>query len=171
MTQYKLPDQLGGGEVDAVEYDKDGQTWIWFPIGEWMMHCRSDALTKVEPPLPPEPPIGTVMLDKDGDVWQRDNETSDYGWVGTAVPARVPWECLNAKYGPLTRLVPDPADDAPALPWECDDEDGDELRIEPTSRTDLAAFIKTTRAGVRLTAADARLAAAALLRAAREVEQ
>lgn len=122
-------------------------------------------------PLPPEPPVGSVVLDRDGDAWQHTGK-DDLPWRGAHV-GECSWKSLNLSHGPLCRLVPDPADDAPELPWGCDDaeDDGDRLSIEPARRTDLAAFVKTSQDGVRLTAADARQAAAALLRAAREVER
>jgi hypothetical protein len=63
MTLYRLPDNLGGREVDCTLYEKDGNTWLWFSLdGTWMVHVREEALTKVVPPLPPEPADGTDWL-------------------------------------------------------------------------------------------------------------
>ena len=48
------------------------------------------------PPLPEEPPVGSVVLDRDGDAWQRDGD--EWRWRSN----RRSWATLNgAHYGPL----------------------------------------------------------------------
>jgi hypothetical protein len=43
MTLYRLPDTMGGREVDCTLYEKEGNTWLWFSLhGEWMVHVRSE---------------------------------------------------------------------------------------------------------------------------------
>lgn len=63
----------------------------------------ADALTALDPPLPPEPELGSIVLDGEGDAWIR-HET---GWVlsGDTESGRS-WAALHERYAPLTPLLP-----------------------------------------------------------------
>lgn len=90
MTTYRLPDWLGGHEVDVRGTRGDGQL-IVIPRGivpaglnPTEIHIDRDELTEVGPPLPPEPPNGTVVLDRSGDAWQRGTDIDDdRSWTGS----------------------------------------------------------------------------------------
>lgn len=179
MTIYRLPDWLGGHKCRALN---EGDKEVLVEIDQYesaRIIVPRDLLTEVKPPLPPVPDVLAVAI---GDhVFCRDDDLDGPFFACPGAPVchkrTYDWAELNElareEGKPIIPLVPDLADDAPELPWDCDDamEDGDLLIIEPARRTDLAAFIKTSRDGVRLTATHARQAAAVLLRAAREVEQ
>lgn len=80
------------------------------------------ATGEVKPPLPPEPGPLAVVRDRHGMAWQREAGTGSPDWL--SLGDHKTWQELNADLGPLTLLVPDPADDAPvrqlidaALAW------------------------------------------------------
>lgn len=53
------------------------------------------------PVLPPEPPIGANVRDRDGDLWRH----VDGGWKSEDLPIRS-WEALIDDWGPVERLFP-----------------------------------------------------------------
>lgn len=57
--------------------------------------------------LPEEPPVGSIVLDRDRDIWTRFDEGWDVGteWSGGYAGVRS-WTDLNRMYGPLTHVVP-----------------------------------------------------------------
>ena len=81
----------------AMVYDDTGAT------------CRVplSALTVVAPPLPPEPEIGAVVIDRHGRCWQRLADAMDFWYLAGAAPYGRSWDALNSSVGPLTRLVPE----------------------------------------------------------------
>ena len=72
---------------------------------------------KVEPPTPPEPPVGSVVLDGDGDIWQRLGDS----WSSCDCD-EAEWQTLQ-KYAPLTPLVNPSDDDAVRAAGLCRVED------------------------------------------------
>jgi len=56
-------------------------------------------------PPPPEPPQGSYVIDKDGDMWKHD-ETHSFKdhWILLNNADGMTWENLSAEFGPLTRL-------------------------------------------------------------------
>lgn len=145
MKRYQLPERLGGGIVECEEYQKDGNDWVWFSVGDWMYHCRADALTEVKPPLPPEPDAPAVMLG--GRVWVRQGFVGDYHYEASGFHGHS-WLALNQLSNgvPIVPLVPDPVVSAPELPFKADaaivevnpNPDDDEpiwLHVESTWRT------------------------------------
>lgn len=173
MTRYRLPAELGGGEIEAIpqgtimgsmghryQYWGDGYE-LWFET----------ALTEVEPPIPDEPEPGAYDI---GGVlcvrWAADKSPSRWAF-GTGSSAAGVYHCdwpeLWAELGaprrspPPIRLVPDPAQDV-ELPWRCGD-----LYIERLDATSgLMVEVNFQDRWVRLDADEARQAAAALLAAA-----
>lgn len=121
------------------------------------------ALEVLEQPSPPPEPTDGYYLDRDEDVWQRvDDEDSEGHWrYGTL---RRHWATLNQDHGPLKRLILDPADSAPALPWTL----GHQLdRIGVTDNNLVWVNLRPDYH----TPEEAELRAAAILRAAREARQ
>jgi len=118
MTTYRLPDALGGAEVEIlsnspetqrtdfvrVSVETDTERFI-FDIPQW-------ALVEVEPPLPPEPDKPAYFVDRDEKVWQKVRS----GWQ-CITGGRLPWADLWRDYGPLTRLMLDPFAEPVELPW------------------------------------------------------
>jgi hypothetical protein len=113
MTTYKLPEWLGGHECDLKDLNKsDGFARVRFVLNGHEVWIDIDymQLVKVAPPLPPEPPVGAVMLDGADVAWQRiRDDGSVLHWRHDG--ERRDWAEMAAA-GPLTLLVPDPAADA-----------------------------------------------------------
>lgn len=163
MKLYELPERLGGGIVECEEYEKDGNNWVWFSVGDWMYHCRADALTEVRPAVPEEPPHDSVLVDRFGGVWLY----GSHGWFGARRngPAEfITWAELHGDRGPLTQLVPDPVESAPELPYNSDGATVEVKRLSSTDDLPVWLFVPSTWR----TPEQAEEIAAAILRAARE---
>lgn len=106
--RYKLPEALGGGEYEALtDYrSKAGDDWRFrFRIPDvGLVDVPAESLTEVKPPLPPEPPTGSVVRDKHGRVWVS-LHGSAWAWQ-SVVGGKERWEDLVAGRGPLIPLVP-----------------------------------------------------------------
>ena len=61
----------------------------------------ADLVRPVAPPIPPEPPLDSVVLDANGWAWQR----TDDGWQHAGSIGHTKWAELTDS-GPLTPLVP-----------------------------------------------------------------
>jgi hypothetical protein len=117
--RYRLPEALGGGEYDEHRRP-DGS--MEAPVGNvaflengCLFTVALALLAKVEPPLPPEPPHGSIVRVSPGggvfergagDVWFRREINSNLGYD---------WGHLCGEGAPV-RLVPDPAAGV-ELPW------------------------------------------------------
>ena len=58
----------------------------------------------IEEPAPdPEPPIGSVVLDQDGDAWQRTvgDQSGGSWWASWPYPSEITWDRLSKAAGPL----------------------------------------------------------------------
>jgi hypothetical protein len=167
MTRYRLPEALGGGEHEAYGFDFAASGTVSF-IGEgWSLEVARDQLSKVA--LPPEPPVGSVVLDNEGDAWQ----LTPLGWV-IASASRGGYETSAAlqRYGlaELTPLVPDPFGEPVELPWVREAKAfGEELRVE-FSHQDYAGDAAIYAAGGHMTCSEARDMARALWTAANQAE-
>lgn len=125
MTTYRLPDALGGGEVEIV-------TPAW---ADKAIVCEvalvSDPsvrvtlarrlLVEVTPPLPPEPLTGYYLLKENSaaPLFVAEHE-QDYGqWYVAGHEKAFSWSELCAHWPSLsfTRLVPDPFAEPVELPW------------------------------------------------------
>lgn len=129
MTTYRLPEALGGGEVE-VEIVPDPSVTRRTDNGFLRVLIKTDeesfpialpfsVLTEVERPLPPEPPPGSVVLvgaDADDPLsgyvyrhyhgaWAVPGEEDFTTWAGVC------------KLGIPVRLVPDPFAEPVELPW------------------------------------------------------
>lgn len=112
VTTYRLPDTLGGGEVEEVT--RSGSVVaVVVRGGGPQFEIHRQWLTMVAPPLPPEPPVGAVVNCNAGYVHIRQ---SGQGWTGHDGD-RCSWPLIQAECGGAIRLIPDPVAAAPALPW------------------------------------------------------
>lgn len=125
MTTYRLPD---GAEVRPADSNLlkvqtlANHTWVIHPtLGA--ISCYTGLLTEVEPPLPPVPDVLAVAI---GDhVFCRDDDLDGPFFACPGAPVchkrTYDWAELNElareEGKPVIPLVPDPADDAPELPW------------------------------------------------------
>lgn len=167
--RYRLPAELGGGEYEGELNSTSTVATLTVPgVGD--IEVPGTCVTIVAPPLPPEPPNGTVVLDHEGDAWQRRGSWRSANDKDDRVLERG-WGLLNEEFGPLTRLVPDPAHDAPALPLRLKDADGTLIaRVEPSDANKDRIFIDIQY--THLTRGQAHeIAVAVWAWAAREVEQ
>lgn len=156
MTTYRLPD---GTEATATLHG--AKAWVKHTtLGTILVD--SDKLTEVKPPLPPEPPEGSVVLDHEGDAWQRHGSWRCPNDKDDRVLERG-WSLLNEEFGPLRRLVPDPSADAPGLPWTLGDHKD---RVAVMDNGLVWIFLEPDYHSPE----EARLRAAAILRAAREAD-
>ncbi len=121
MTWYKLPEALGGGEHEAVAEHGDDRAFELVGVRDWLWLHVGD-LTEVKPPFPPEPPVGSVVIDNDGDAWQRNPEAAKTQpgteWVSAMGIDPTSWAYLNETHGPITRLVRYPFAESVALPQQ-----------------------------------------------------
>lgn len=98
------------------------------------------AVEVLESPLPAEWPNRTVLHDGNA-TWERDDTAAEVGGRGDAHWWYAPdGDRVSYTYAEmlrtarqLTRLVPDPAADAPTLPWEHTDGAGDTVTVEAPS--------------------------------------
>lgn len=158
----KIPDLLGIGAGVYVDHPTLGRILI-----------DKDKLTEVPPSLPEEPPAGFYAAGKQ--VWQCDDEPrSGRRWWRTGDRAPLIWadayKVIKAGGDLMVRLVPDPSDDAPELPWfqksEAAADVEDQVDITPTSRKVWIAWEPAA-----FTPDEAELRAAVILRAAREARR
>lgn len=173
-TRYKLPEWLGGHEVDVHGTRGDGQLIVTprgigpTGVNPTEIHIDRDELTEVKPPLPPEPGPLAVVRDRHGMAWQREAGTGSPDWL--SLSDHKTWQELNADLGPLTLLVPDPADDAPELPFTLHGGPNGEwlATVQPSAAAKGQVFMEVE--STDYDPATARNIAAAILRAAREAE-
>jgi hypothetical protein len=156
---------------------------VWANIGRageggpaFRIATYASNLEPVEPPLPPEPPLGSVVLDRDGDAWQR-GLTRRGNWCCTRNDgAEDRWEDLWDGYGPLVRLVPDPAAGV-ELPWHAPVNEvsvGAENVVDVNDDGEVAERVRLVMGGYHqtlFTPDGAREKAAALLAAADAAEK
>jgi hypothetical protein len=120
-VRYLFPDDLGGGEHEALTSfcSKAGNDWRFrFDLpGIGLVDIPEGALTEVKPPLPEEPPVGSLVhLASDYGVYERVAR----GWLnaGDAAGKAFDWDTLirlNSGDAPV-RLVPDPFAEPVELP-------------------------------------------------------
>jgi len=179
-VRYKLPEALGGGEYEALtDYrSKAGDDWRFrFRIPDvGLVDVPAESLTEVKPPLPPEPPVGSVVLDQNGRVWQsragRPGPDSVSQWQ-SVMGGQQPWTYVGTLKPTL--LVPDPFAEPVELPWEDASTMGTPIGLKISGHDEMSldfghpgARFPTT--GVLLNGYRARRLAAALVAAANEME-
>lgn len=127
MTTYRLPD---GAEVRAADSNLAkaptlaNHTWVIHPtLGA--ISCYTGILAPVHPQQPPEPPDGTLFSNGADAVLRVDDPDNDTegAWFFTGHKQLWRWDEVArevTKPG-WRRYIPDPADDAPSLPWTLGD--------------------------------------------------
>ena len=121
MPRYRLPDALGGEEMDDLEEAGAPIGTVAFILEGHLVCVARGLLTEVEPPLPPEPPVGSVVRAQapgreSGGRWVFEH-TDDGVWYTTAHDRPYEWRDLRA--GAPVLLVPDPFGEPVELPWRC----------------------------------------------------
>ena len=92
--------------IDALKVERDRRREVGgIPGPEWisaisvLRDLQEDGLPKVvSRAIPPEPPRGSVVLDKQGYAYQRGEHT----WQAATKYTAVSWESLNQFYAPLS---------------------------------------------------------------------
>jgi hypothetical protein len=119
LARYKLSDRFGGHEVEVLHgfARDDGRLDCKLDSGDVVTVPASDVVS-IKPPLPEEPPVGSVVrMGEDGLVFLRgDTDDSPYHWLCAGSPAGYTWEQICV-YGTPVRLVPDPQAEPVTLPW------------------------------------------------------
>lgn len=122
MTRFRL--DLPAGEYDGRILADCDTAEIRIP-GVGTVRVPVDAVARVAPPLPPEPPLGTAAFAElrlpHGERWRGLVLRTTGGWRTLdsewgACVAGLTWAQL-CEFSTPVRLVPDPAADAPSLPW------------------------------------------------------
>lgn len=175
-AQYRLPDWLGGGTYAAVgnHHDDHGESLIKLDVPDvGVVRMPSRLLTE----MLSEPPNGSVYSTGDGLTLSRcDSDIDPVGaWYLTGDKAILRWGFVApmlAQPG-WRRYVPDPADDAPALPWGRGVSRGHEFIVyQPSPQGTIQLALGDSCEDYAIEEAE-RIAVAILggVRAAREVEQ
>jgi hypothetical protein len=118
-VRYRLPEELVGVDYAASSIQGGVATFEIPGVGRVMLPAES--LTEVAPPLPPEPPVGSVVRAQapgreSGGRWVFEH-TDDGVWYTTAHDRPYEWRDLRA--GAPVLLVPDPFGEPVELPWRC----------------------------------------------------
>jgi hypothetical protein len=160
MTRYRLPDDLGGSEVNEHEIDPaltvDGRRGrIVRTDAGTVLAVAEDHLTLVPPPLPPEPEFGAVLRCDDGYLHIRKGRSwNDHG------DGYCTWAELNTAHDrPLVRLVPDPFAEPVELPWRLTFDDDEPILVSHSTASNRVAYVSGWG---HLTADDCRAMARAL---------
>jgi hypothetical protein len=161
MTRYQLPDALGGGEYDEAPITGAIASCKGFIIDGHTVAVHEALLTEVVPPLPPEPPPGSVVR-ACGRVFEQRPDGEPGRWFDTWTNGWTRWSKV-CEEGPPALLVPDPLAGAPELPWEHRFTDGGPLKVCISSASNRAAYVEGWG---HLTAEEARTMGLALLAAA-----
>ena len=125
MTRYRLPEVLGGGEHEASnEQTPMGSYAVRFDLGlSRPLYLDLRDLTEVQPPLPPEPPIKSVVraqLVGESEPWVFERGALNSArWFTTGGSESYKWEQLcevdtPVQLVPVAELWPGPV---AALPW------------------------------------------------------
>lgn len=179
---YRLPPELGGGEIMLCGPRGDATHYAW-NIGGHTVSLPYAVLTEVPPPTPDEPEpgahrIGDTVCERD-DAWDRPSKVHDFlereHWRVVGSVGSWTWlELLDfLGCGPdvvIRKLQPAPEPVQPPvhLPWRGSSRWGSELSVSIEGPVDIG--VKIGGGTVRLPPAMARKMAAALLTAADAAE-
>ncbi len=142
---YQFPDGLGGGVHQALtEYSsKAGDDWrlrfVLPNIG--LVDVPASALVEVPPPLPPEPPVESVVL-VGGEAAQRFEDNPNYPgtpWAGVGSGQRYSWAQLCTLGGwhgdpVVAPVLLVPAPEPVELPWTTRDTDDYNVEVDASDK-------------------------------------
>lgn len=158
MSTFRLPDYLGGHPVELRTHVIDGpetrvDVQVIHPEAQTVVNLLFGSLIQVKPPLPPEPAAdGTfVTVESEGlKVYAYSRRAAihasmypdllpEYRWWWHDNGDWVTWALVCAEGDPVVQ-IPDPAKDAPTLPYAIKDSDGACIEVEgaPSGRTRLS---------------------------------
>jgi hypothetical protein len=151
MIGYRLIEALGGAEVEVMHgfARDDGRLDIHVPGFDGAFTVPKHALIMVESPLPPEPPLWSVVLDRQGHAWQHIADGRGE-WDCAVHDLGADWEELNRDRGPLIPLVPDPFAVPVELPWTGESSYG--TKVEVLGGVDVDLRIQSKSGGFPATA-------------------
>lgn len=173
MTRYRLPDALGGGEVDVLHgFARDDGRLDCDVVGVGVITVPARALVEVKPPLPDEPAHPTpgnlsYFVDRYGVAWH--NSIHHDQWQSSGGRPNLSWGDLWLNAGPLTRLVPDPFAEPVELPWRRKFDDSSDLVVDRSKASNRAVYVDGLYG--HITAEEARDMARALWTAADAAEK
>jgi len=125
VTRYRPSDALIAALAEVLPEDTgsqmDPRAGMWllgFDLpGVGRIRIQKEALVEVEEPLPPEPPVGSVVLATTANKpWVFVREEPGW-WYTTAMERAFTWDDVCTRSVPVL-LVPDPLAEAPELPWD-----------------------------------------------------
>lgn len=90
-------------ECETTPSTWKGWTCLYYPLApdeDDFVAIPKSIIVSREELRPPEPPVGSVVLDDEGRAWQRIGKTS-WGVAGGTGKGHVGWNGLNDMYGPL----------------------------------------------------------------------
>ncbi len=163
MTLYVLPDGTQAELVPNVALHDPALVYVdHSSLG--LIAIDRDKLTEVPPSLPEEPPNGTVFSDGERAVVRRDDPEidADGRWYFTGDDDYHQWEWIAGEVlqGAWRRMVPDPSDHAPSLPFDIWSDGEREVLVEPSEAWADRVFVNADKA--HLDVKHARQLAAAL---------
>jgi hypothetical protein len=114
MSNYKLPDILGGGVVNVLHGMAREDDLVDCVLSDGShLALPQRRLTKIEDPLPEEPPVGSVvraqLVDEDRPwVWERSmDHHNGSGWYMAGADSTFEWAALCTRGTPVL-LAPAP---------------------------------------------------------------
>jgi len=169
MTRYRLPEALGGGEMEEYRKVSGGTEaptgTVAFLLDGCLICVAKSLLAEVAPPLPEEPPAGSAVA-VGSYVYQRSDAERDNHWLVTGAVFGSSWAELCSGAEPPVRLVPDPLAGPMELPWEHVDREGYDIGVYESQRQWAAARVGQGEHCADLTAEACRTMARSLCGAA-----
>jgi hypothetical protein len=121
MTRYKLPEELGGGEVEISKQTPGSTHYCWRILGHSVV-LPYEILTEIPPPIPAEPEPGAYLI---GEVlcvrWSVEEEPDNHWYLGgsghRALTWTHVWEAVGGPDVEIIPLVPRASLPEVELPW------------------------------------------------------
>jgi hypothetical protein len=126
--RYRLPEVLGGGEYNGTPTSFAGTEYRCFDVDGVNFYVRLADLTEAKPPLPPEPPVRSVVLAEAPFATPVVFFRYPNGWAEPAGSTYYDWAKV-CSYGTPVRYVPDPFAEPVTLPWMGISDTSDEIFV------------------------------------------
>lgn len=133
MSTYKLAAALGGGTLESVDTSHETEVGFLFAGVDETVYLPRKLLTLVKPPLPPEPPPGSVVQTEAGSVFRRgrDSYPGARSWVGVGGVGHYTWAELCGETWVAPRLmVAQGPKELPRLPFYLDAAHARKIRVD-----------------------------------------